>query len=136
MFQICRNGIIQLNYEWNWWWPRKFGAYWWMRNMAIIAPFWATTDTYYAFRGNQSKVYYQVYKTNAGESSADILSMATGHVKNYTEKFANFEASWVLVVTWEKLCPYVYYHYDKNFCKEVIFPINCPIKFLASLARN
>ena len=92
--------------------------------MAVIAPFWATTDTYYAFRAGFSKVYYQVYKPKAKESSAAILRMATEHVQSYTGKFANFEATWVLVVTWEKLCPYVYYRYNNRFCKEVILPLN------------
>ncbi|XP_078366622.1 mucin-like protein [Oculina patagonica] len=127
---ICRNGLIQLNYEWSWWWPRKFGVYYWLRNMAVIAPFWATTDTYLAFRANHSKVYYQVYTPESNESSADILSMATEHVQRFTGNFTNFEATWVLVVTWENLCPYVYYsyyyynyyyyHYKENFT------LNCP----------
>jgi len=100
-----------LNYEWSWWWPRKFGVYWWLRNMAIIAPFWATTDTYYAFREGHSKVYYQVYSQTT-KSSSEILNMASQHVKLYGDgtKFANFAASWVLVVTWYKLCPYAYYY--------------------------
>ena len=76
--------------------------------MAVIAPFWATSDTYFAFRGGQSKVYYQVYKESK-ESSSDILNMATTDVKRHATGFANFKATWVLVVTWEKLCPYAYY---------------------------
>ena len=84
--------------------------------MAIIAPFWATTDTYFAFRDGHSKVYYQVYNQTE-ESSSEILNMASQDVKRYTDggKFADFAASWVLVVTWHKLCPYVYYNdYDSN----------------------
>ena len=87
--------------------------------MAVIAPFWATTDTYHAFRAGFSKVYYHVYKPKTEDSSTDILGIATEHVQRYTGKFANFEATWVLVVTWEKLCPY---RYNYNFCKEVILP--------------
>jgi len=87
--------------------------------MAIIAPFWATTDTYSAFRDGHSKVYYQMHKRGDINSSAAILRMASEHVQRYTGKFENFEASWVLVVTWEKLCPYVYYYYYDSNCRWV-----------------
>ena len=99
--------------------------------MAIIAPFWATTDTYFAFRVGHSKVYYQVY-SQTKESSSEILKMASEDVKHYGEggKFANFAASWVLVVTWEKLCPYVYYpyyyYYYYYYYSGKNFPLNCP----------
>ena len=78
--------------------------------MGIIAPFWATTDSYFAFRYNLSKVYYQVYN-QTHEKSNETLAMASEHVKSYTGGFDDFEATWVLVVTWEKLCPYAYYPY-------------------------
>ena len=109
----------------SWWWPRKFGVYWWLRNMAIIAPFWATTDTYFAFRDGHSKVYYQVYSQTT-ESSSEIVKMASQDVKRYTDgdTFANFAASWVLVVTWQKLCPYVYYPYYYYYEENI--PLNCP----------
>ena len=83
--------------------------------MAIIAPFWATTDTFFAFREGHSKVYYQVY-SQTKESSSEILKLASQDVKRYGDgdKFANFKASWVLVVTWYKLCPYVYHYYFDN----------------------
>ena len=93
--------------------------------MAIIAPFWATTDTYFAFRDGHSKVYYQVY-SQTKESSSEILKRASQDVTRYDEgdKFANFAASWVLVVTWQKLCPYVYYPYYYYYEENV--PLNCP----------
>ncbi|XP_022805810.1 mucin-like protein [Stylophora pistillata] len=124
---ICRNGIIQLDYEWSWWWPRKFGIYWWLRNMGIIAPFWATTDSYFAFRYGHSKVYYQVYR-QAKETSNEILDMASKHVQSYNKGFGDFKATWVLVVTWEKLCPYVYYPYYYYYrdINEQNFQLNCP----------
>ena len=77
--------------------------------MAIIAPFWAPTDTYFAFRDGHSKVYYQVY-SQTKESSSEILERASEDVKRYgnDNTFDNFTASWVLVVTWYKLCPYGY----------------------------
>ena len=95
--------------------------------MAIIAPFWATTDTFFAFREDHSKVYYQVYSQNK-ESSSEILNMASQDVKSYgdSKKFAKFAASWVLVVTWHKLCPYVYYSYYYYYYYRENFRLNCP----------
>ena len=74
--------------------------------MGIIAPFWATSDTYFAFRDDHSKVYYQVY-SQTKESSSEILNMASQDVKRYTDgdTFVDFTANWVLVVTWHMLCP-------------------------------
>ena len=88
--------------------------------MAIIAPFWATTDMYSTFRNGHSKVYYQVY-SQTKETSSEILEMASKDVKLYGDgnKFANFAANWVLVVTWYKLCPYVYYYDYDNNCRWV-----------------
>ena len=109
-----------MNYEWSWWWPRKFGVYWWLKNMGIIAPFWATSNTYFAFRDDHSKVYYQVY-SQTKESSSEILNMASQDVKRYTDgdTFADFTANWVLVVTWYMLCPYVNYYDNGYNCRWV-----------------
>ena len=92
--------------------------------MAVIAPFWATTDTYFAFKKNHSRVYYQVYEESK-ESSSNILDMAAKHVQNYSEGFSNFQASWVLVVTWENLCPYVYYPYYYYYYGDQEIELNC-----------
>ena len=130
-FQICRNGKIQLNYKWSWWWPQKFGVYRWFKNMAIIAPFWAKTDQYVAFKAGHSKVYYHVYQDTKDNnaSNIDTLKMASRHVQRYDRsgKFSNFNATWVLVVTWEKLCPYVYYPYYfyYNNANSSNFTLNC-----------
>ena len=132
ILKICRNGKIQLNYEWSWSWPQKFGAYRWFSNMAIIAPFWARTDEYLSFKANHSKVYYHVYK-QIGEGTvqsqaSEVLTMASQHVQRYdnSEKFSNFEATWVLVVTWVNLCPYVYYPYWYYWYNWDIPNLNCP----------
>ena len=125
-WQICRNGKIQLNYEWSWWWPQKFGVYRWFDNMAIIAPFWAQTDQYFAFRANHSKVYYHLYNDQNNVKDRYILSMASQQVKLYDKsgKFDNFDPTWVLVVTWEKLCPYVYYGYYYYYSNKIP-ELNC-----------
>ena len=95
--------------------------------MGIIAPFWATTDSYFAFRYGNSKVYYQVY-SQTKETSNEILDMASKHVQSYNKGFGDFKATWVLVVTWEKLCPYVYYPYYYYYrdINEQNFQLNCP----------
>ena len=93
--------------------------------MAVIAPFWATTDTHFAFRKNHSRVYYQVYEENKG-SSNEIIARASRHVQNYAKGFSKFMATWVLVVTWEKLCPYVYYPYYYYRYGDQDIKLNCP----------
>ena len=118
-----------MNYEWSWWWPRKFGVYRWFRNMAIIAPFWAMTDEYVAFKSGHSKVYYHVYQQRRQhtDQTSHMLNMTSQHVKLYqkSEKFANFKATWVLVVTWEKLCPSVYYRYYFYYNNWGLPRLNC-----------
>ena len=90
--------------------------------MAIIAPFWATTDDYVAFKAGHSKMYYHVYRQTSRQKNnktSDILTLASQHVRLYAEKekFANFKATWALVVTWVNLCPYVHYpwYYNSNW---------------------
>ena len=100
--------------------------------MAIIAPFWAITDQYLAFKAGYSKVYYHVYKqirqSTVQTLTSKVLKMASKHVQKYdnTGKFANFQATWVLVVTWENLCPYVYYPYWYYWYNWGIPNLNCP----------
>jgi len=98
--------------------------------MAVIAPFWATTDTYFSFKRGHSKVYYQVY-SQTKENSSEILNMASQDVKLYGDSkiFAKFAATWVLVVTWYNICPYVYYpyyYYHLYDDYEESFALNCP----------
>jgi len=86
---------------------------------AIIAPFWARVNEDLAFKNGNSKVYYQAYEQSSqGHPQKEkILSLASQHVRRYTteEKFKNFTATWVLVVTWVNLCPYV-------SCTELLCP--------------
>ena len=58
--------------------------------MGIIAPFWATTDTNFAFINGHSKVYYQVYRQTQ-ETSNEILAIASKHVKSYTEDLTTLQ---------------------------------------------
>ena len=100
-------------------WPQKFGPFRWLSGKAIIAPFWARVDEDLAFKNGNSKVYYQAYEQSSqGHPQKEmILSLASQDVQRYTteETFKNFTATWVLVVTWVKLCPYV-------SCTELLCP--------------
>ena len=115
--QICPDGKIQLNYEWRWWWPQRFGAYRWLDNIAMMTPFWADIDGF-ALRNNYSHVYYHVYqrtvKSTIQKTANEVLTMASEHVQHYDKSggFTQFQANWILVVTWENLCPYRYYAWD------------------------
>ena len=97
--------------------------------MAVIAPFWATTNEFEAFKAGHSKMYYQVYKNTDGNNArtSEILKTSSRHVQLYDKsgKFANFKATWVLVVTWVKICPFVYYSYDYYYNNTEILKLNC-----------
>ena len=113
-FQICRNGIIQTNYKWSPQWPRKFGVSYYVDMIGMFAPFWARSDQYQSFKLGISKVYYHVYDKSQSDhdQTGEILALASKHVEQYEGgRFANFTATWVLVVTWENLCPSVIYRY-------------------------
>ena len=144
--QICRNGLIQFDLEWPFSYPYKFGARYWLDGFAMIAPYWALTDTYWGFKRRDfyrfqyyyspsegrytytwtfhrvdpnrwSSVYYQVYDTYSQEPKAEnMLAKASEDVRKYHGQagFADFEATWVLVVTWVKLYPLDWYYYDRK----------------------
>ena len=116
---------MQLNYAWSWWWPQKFGVYRWFKNMAIIAPFWARTDRHAAFSANHSEVFYHIYD----QSGDSVLEKASQDVRVYDKSgaFAKFRATWVLVVTWVKLCPFVYYpyYYYYYYYNKNNIPLDC-----------
>ena len=144
--QICRNGLIQFDLEWPFSYPYKFGARYWLDGFAMIAPYWALTDTYWSFKRRDfyrfqyyyspsegrytytwtfhrvdpnrwSSVYYQVYDTYSQEPKAEnMLAKASEDIRKYHGQagFADFEATWVLVVTWVKLYPLDWYYYDRK----------------------
>ena len=60
-------------------------------------------------------MYYQVYDTYSQEPKAEnMLAKASEDVRKYQAGFADFEATWVLVVTWVKLYPLDWYYYDRK----------------------
>ena len=102
--------------------------YRWFRNFPIIAPLWALTDQYLAFKAGYSKVYYRVY-SQVTDPTRKTLDKASNHVQQFGNSgaaFSNFQAEWVLVVTWENLCPYVYYPWYYYYYYWGIPKLDCP----------
>lgn len=119
-FQICPDGTIRfdepfvLNFvpvpTWN---IERFPF-----NIAMFFPFWSVIDRDHSFcssaqdcivhYSNRSAVFYQVYTEGSNAPNASyILDRASQDVKNNTQEFGFFSASWVLVVTWLRLRPKV-----------------------------
>ncbi|XP_078687900.1 mucin-like protein isoform X2 [Branchiostoma floridae x Branchiostoma belcheri] len=85
-----------------------------MRSRAMITPFWAYSDPSSFSRFDEetlkSHIYYQVYKEGDGKSDTSaILSRASLDARNTpnTNVPSDFQATWVLVVTWIRLPPNV-----------------------------
>ncbi|KAL9953601.1 hypothetical protein ACROYT_G041044 [Oculina patagonica] len=106
---ICPNGVIQFERERINRWPYKFGQRYWLRDDAMLAPYWSNVDFGSSFVNGPSKVFYHVY-SDSMPSSNITLSEATEDVMKLLKRplATNFTASWVLVVTWEKLRPREY----------------------------
>ena len=106
ILQVCPNGVIQFESERFNRWPYKFGQRYWLRYDPILAPYWSNIDLVNSFVTGPSKVFYQIYSdsmpganTTLGMATADVMKLLTRPLPT------NFSASWVLVVTWEKLRP-------------------------------
>ncbi|XP_035679474.1 mucin-like protein [Branchiostoma floridae] len=111
---ICDNGVIQFDRSYRNSWPTKFGSAWYMRYRSMIAAFWAYSDPSSFSRFEEetlkSHIYYQVYKEGDGKNdTSTILSRASEDARNTpnTNVPSDFQANWVLVVTWIRLPPYV-----------------------------
>jgi hypothetical protein len=111
--QICRNGLLLFETPQLVRWPYKFSEErWWLRDAAMLAPYWALNDVEDSFVTlNISKVFYQVYKdTDNNWRSKDMLLQAKYDVNKYYQPKdgryrlrQTFNATWVLKVTWVKL---------------------------------
>ena len=84
----------------------------------MLFPFWSKIDIYDSFCSseqdclsgdidykNRSAVFYQVYTED--NNTSYIIDKASKDVRENSndQKFQNFKASWVLVVTWLRLRP-------------------------------
>ncbi|XP_031569003.1 uncharacterized protein LOC116303577 [Actinia tenebrosa] len=121
MVHICRNGALLFETPQLVRWSHRFSERDWAYNKtAIIAPYWALTDVEDPFViHNISKVFYQAYDNSNDERSKAILQQATYDVKtfhmdvqglyenneNHQKPNEDFDAKWVLVVTWVNLRP-------------------------------
>lgn len=129
---------------WTFKYPYKFGPWYWFKTLAMLAPYWAQTDTNWGFKREAvnrfycsddgertncsyrmtsvdpkkwSSVYYRVYdnyKNTPG--TKDMLLKASQDVHKYHDEpaFKNFKATWVLVVTWVRLYPNDWWVYDRT----------------------
>ena len=106
VLQVCPNGVVQFESERFNRWPYKFGQRYWLRYDPVLAPYWSNIDLVDSFVNGPSKVFYQIYSDSIPGANT-TLSMATADVKKLLSRPlpTNFSASWVLVVTWEKLRP-------------------------------
>lgn len=86
--------------------------------IAMFFPFWSVIDRDHSFcssaqdcivhYSNRSAVFYQNYTEDSNAPNASyILDRASQDVRNNTQEFGFFSASWVLVVTWLRLRPKV-----------------------------
>ena len=85
----------------------------------LLFPFWSSIDNKHSFcssaedcsvldYSNRSTVFYQVYTEGSIAPNASyILDRAGQDVRNNTQSFSSFSATWVLVVTWLRLRPEV-----------------------------
>ena len=94
-------------------WSRTFDF-----TVPMVFPFWSLIDHEYSFcsspedclfdYSNRSAVFYQVYTEGSNAPNASyILDRANQDVRNNSQSFDSFSATWVLVVTWLRLRPKV-----------------------------
>ena len=90
-------------------WPYKFGQRYWLRYDSMLAPYWSNVDCSGSSIDGPLKVFYHVYSDSV-QGSNETLSKATTDVINLLTRplGTTFEATWALVVTWQKLHPQHY----------------------------
>ncbi|XP_031570637.1 uncharacterized protein LOC116304951 isoform X2 [Actinia tenebrosa] len=105
---ICHNGVIRFGAHFFPRWPKPFsrsteGC---KHELAMLAPYWATTDPYSFYQPKISAVYYQLYTSSQQNAKSNqVLNRATSEVNRlYKDPLPEeFQASLVLVVTWYNL---------------------------------
>ena len=114
--QISSNGLVSFTRPYRAWWatPIPFGRY----PTPIIAPYWSDID----FRNNlpDSGVYYRIYEVEANDRrTVNVLREFNTRLANYAG--INFDAEWLMVVTWKDATPY----YGRRNTDEVCYKITC-----------
>lgn len=107
--QICRNGMLKfrrsfiIRYPQRFPGPRNEDLLFRFRNSYIIAPYWLTiSDDGFEQPINTSKVFYRIY-SKFSRRDRDVLDRANHDVRRFQTSVPQFEAQWVLVVTWLQL---------------------------------
>ena len=130
-FQICPDGTIRFDKRFvqniaplPTWDTKNFPF-----TVPMLFPFWSVIDREYSFCSsaedcqfdypNRSAVFYQVY--TEGSNASYILERASEDVRNNTQEFGFFSASWVLVVTWLRLRPKVLSRKDVK--EDIVSPL-------------
>lgn len=136
LFQICPDGTIRfdepfvLNVVPTPTWDTENFPF----KNPMLFPFWSVVDRDYSFcssdqdcifdYSNRSAVFYRVYTEGSNVPNAsDILDRASQDVRNNTQEFGFFSASWVLVVTWLRLRPKVLSRKDVK--EDIVSPLKC-----------
>ena len=86
--------------------------------LQIIAPLWQQNDP----RDPQTRVYYDTFDLIEKYQHAAVWG-AMSRVDHEIQKFkpsSNFSATWMLVVTWNRVTPFPYFRTQDN---EVIYQI-------------
>lgn len=121
--QICRNGLLRFITRTVINWPELFpgirasGSNRFQRYF-ILAPFWSSIS-HYPFQisdtSQASQLFYQIYSKNilgdvSSNHAREIFDRVNKDVQKYqtSPSIPNFNASWVLKVTWERLYPSTY----------------------------
>ncbi|XP_062609556.1 uncharacterized protein LOC134271356 [Saccostrea cucullata] len=101
---IGSNGVIGLGEDFNW-----FNAHILhssrLKNRQIICPFWTDLQT----TGTASGIYYNTYQRGKDAEDTLFLNKANEMIRIQFPDFHDFEASWLVKVTWENMTLYGYH---------------------------
>ncbi|XP_062605769.1 uncharacterized protein LOC134267580 [Saccostrea cucullata] len=101
---IGSNGVIGLGEEFNWFSPHNLHSSR-LKNKQIICPFWTdlqTTET-------ASGIYYNTYQRGKDAEDTLFLNKANEMIRIQFPDFHDFEATWLVKVTWENMTLFGYH---------------------------
>ncbi|XP_033642813.1 uncharacterized protein LOC117302931 isoform X2 [Asterias rubens] len=82
-----------------------------INTVPMVAPFWADTD----LTTSQGEVYYKIYQPSTSATDDAILAEASGRVRDQYSEFSNFNASWMIVITWENMPSFIQQNETNTF---------------------
>ena len=102
-FQVCTNGYVTFNTPFYDWWPP--GDISDISDRTLLAPYFGDVD----IRGIYGAVYYQAYTSFSNGTSPKLaIQLAEAYVRQLMRN-KDFNARFVLVVTWHQAPPYPYH---------------------------